>query len=254
MSKNQPFFSIIIPSFNQGRYLDDCISSIINQKYTSWEIIVIDGGSTDNSLNVIQKYSKYIKYWQSEPDGGQSNAINIGLAHSSGRLVGWLNSDDIFYEDCLEKISKKYSKKFSIYYNRNIDIIDKDGKFLRKACMGKADKKSIINNNNTIIQPGSFYDAEIMRNIGGVDKNLKYSMDLDLWIRLLRFGEACECGGEYSFSAYREWEDTKTLTGGLYLCQERLEMLKKHGISKMSKAFLKIVFNIIRIKISGVKK
>src|SRR3989449_8900440 len=96
MVNSYPTISIVTPSYNQGAYLEKTILSVLNQEYPNTEYIVIDGGSTDNSLEIIKKNEKYLKYWVSEPDRGQSNAINKGFLHTTGDLLAWLNSDDYY--------------------------------------------------------------------------------------------------------------------------------------------------------------
>ena len=96
MDKAQPVITVVTPSFNQGRYLEDCIQSILDQDYGNVEYVIIDGGSTDDSLDIINKYKdeERLISWMSEPDGGQYDAINKGFARTTGEIMGWLNSDD----------------------------------------------------------------------------------------------------------------------------------------------------------------
>lgn len=98
--------SIIVPSFNQGRFLSDTLQSIVDQNYDGVEIIVMDGGSTDNSVEVIKQFEQHIAYWQSEKDAGQSNAINNGFKKATGEFVTWLNSDDVLLAGALEAVDK----------------------------------------------------------------------------------------------------------------------------------------------------
>jgi glycosyltransferase involved in cell wall biosynthesis len=101
-------FSIVTPSYNQGQYLEKAILSVIEQDYPNLEYIIIDGGSTDNSLEIIKKYEKHLAYWVSEKDRGQSHAINKGFERASGDLFGWLNSDDYFAPDALKTVAEVY--------------------------------------------------------------------------------------------------------------------------------------------------
>lgn len=99
-----PKLSIIVPSYNQGAYIEETLLSIINQDYPNKELIIIDGGSTDNSVSIIKKYEQHIVYWVSEKDNGQSHAINKGFARATGDYIAWMNSDDLYYKDAFKTI------------------------------------------------------------------------------------------------------------------------------------------------------
>ena len=98
-SSNWPCISTVTPSFNQGRFLEECMDSVLSQNYPNLEYIIMDGGSTDNSVEIIKKYEKYLTFWQSKPDGGQYAAINGGFRRTTGEIMTWLNSDDKFHPD-----------------------------------------------------------------------------------------------------------------------------------------------------------
>ncbi len=103
-----PVVSIITPSYNQGSYLSETIESVLSQNYPNIEYIIVDGGSTDDSLNIIKEYQQYLKFWISEPDHGQADAINKGLMKSSGDYICWINSDDILYQDFVSKRMEQF--------------------------------------------------------------------------------------------------------------------------------------------------
>jgi glycosyltransferase involved in cell wall biosynthesis len=110
MGLQYPKISIITPSFNQGKFLEETILSIISQKYPSLEFIIIDGGSTDESVEVIKKYGQHITYWISEKDNGQAEAINKGFEKATGEIITWLNSDDLYEKDALLTIGKMFAE------------------------------------------------------------------------------------------------------------------------------------------------
>ena len=105
-----PKISIVTPSFNQGQFIEETILSVLEQNYPNLEYIIIDGESTDNSLNIIKSYSQNLAYWVSEPDTGQTHAINKGFSKASGEIFMWLNSDDILLNGSLIEIAKCYKK------------------------------------------------------------------------------------------------------------------------------------------------
>src|SRR5689334_11863135 len=104
-----PLISVVVPSFNQGRYLRETLESIFRQQYPRLEVVVMDGGSTDESVDIIRSHDGQIAYWQSQPDGGQSAAINDGVRRCTGDLVAWLNSDDFYYGDSLWQVGRAYA-------------------------------------------------------------------------------------------------------------------------------------------------
>ncbi len=108
--KTYPKISVITPSYNQGQFLEECMKSVLDQNYPNLEYIVIDGGSNDQSVEIIKKYESKLAYWISETDGGQSHAINKGFSHATGDLIAWLNSDDLYYEKSLWKIADIYKR------------------------------------------------------------------------------------------------------------------------------------------------
>ncbi|MEB3274148.1 MAG: glycosyltransferase family 2 protein, partial [Prochlorothrix sp.] len=113
-----PKISIVTPSYNQGQFIEETIRSVLLQGYPNLEYIVVDGGSTDNSIEVIRKYEPWLTYWVSEPDRGQSDAINKGFSYSTGKILGWLNSDDLIVDLALVKLASVYQPGLNWWYGK----------------------------------------------------------------------------------------------------------------------------------------
>ena len=177
---NKSKISIITPSFNQGHYLEETILSVLNQNYPNLEYIIIDGASTDNSVEIIKKYAERLHYWISEKDKGQSEAINKGLAIASGDIVAWLNSDDLYLPGALQTAAKAFDA------NPHLDILHG-----RSILFGEKTKEQIIGLNESIEkraylaamkfpQPSSFFSKRILNANSLLNTELHYAMDFEL--------------------------------------------------------------------------
>ncbi len=175
--------TIITPSLNQGKYLESTICSVLDQNYPNLEYFVIDGGSTDSSVEIIKKYQDKIDYWVSEKDSGQSNAINKGLKKATGKIITWVNSDDMLHPGILSKIPSYFNqtdvglifgKTISFGDNTYDKISSYDLKDLNAKLLGRV----------TFPQPASFFRAEILEQHGLLDESLHYGMDYDLFVRI----------------------------------------------------------------------
>lgn len=185
---NSPKISIIIPTLNQGQFIEETILSILDQTYKNFEIIVIDGGSTDNTVAKIKKYEKQIHFWISEKDKGQSTAINKGLKIATGEIVTWLNSDDHYELTTLQHVKDEFTQ------NPEVTILH------GKTCLfGEQIKSKIIGLEKDIAvheylsymrfpQPSSFLKKEILNSNFPVNENLHYAMDFELVARAILLG------------------------------------------------------------------
>jgi len=183
-----PKISIITPSFNQGQYLEKTIQSVISQNYPNLEYIIIDGGSTDNSVEIIKKYEKYLKYWVSESDNGQSNAINKGLKHATGDIINWLNSDDYLEPNALQIIAKNFT-------NSHIEVLCGYAcliygeKTVKKQTSQQAKNFEKLIAVGHIMQPATFFKKSIFDELTPLEESLHYMMDLFIWWKyLLKYG------------------------------------------------------------------
>jgi glycosyltransferase involved in cell wall biosynthesis len=214
-----PFFSIVIPSLNQGAYLETTICSILDQDYPHVELIIIDGGSTDDTINVIRKYENRISYWVSEPDNGQADAINKGLTFATGDIFNWINSDDYLEPGALSAIATGFDlepeKKIMCGYTHC--FYDETNKTSHTYRMGirKTVTETIFN--IEMNQPGSFYRMAAIRELGGLNASLRYVFDGELWFRFLcKYGLAAVGFTKALIAHFRLHKSSKTVNEGFF--------------------------------------
>jgi glycosyltransferase involved in cell wall biosynthesis len=182
---NFPKISIVVPSYNQASYLEETILSIIDQRYTDLELFVVDGGSTDNSINIIKKYESNLTWWVSEKDKGQSDGINKGLAKATGQIITWINSDDLLTPGSLHKVAAHFS-----------DLPEESG-LIHGGVVKFRDKRVLETRFNylppclesylsgmTFSQPSAFFKRNYLDQVGLLATELHYGMDYDLFMRL----------------------------------------------------------------------
>ena len=222
--------TIVTPSFNQGRFVEETIKSVVNQTYSPIEYILVDGGSTDNTMQIVEKFKTQIDIIIHEKDKGQADAINKGFKIAKGELVGWINSDDILYPDCVEKIVELYEfkKNAAIYYHSINDIIDGSGGLIKTYRLKIPDRRHLIFKNYDVAQPGSFYNLDFVKEAGYLNIKNHYCMDLDLWLKLLTQGEIVYTEDK-PHSAFRFYSGTKTDTGNEKFIDNIYSVLREQG-------------------------
>lgn len=181
----EPKISVITISFNSEKYIEECIQSVVNQPYENKEYIVIDGGSTDNTIEIINKYKDKISYFISEPDKGISDAFNKGIKASTGDLIGILNSDDFMMPDALSKIASNYSPEIEIYRGHSITW---DEKLNKKYQDYPNDRFKMIPFEPRMCHESAYITKEAYLKFGVYKVDLKYLMDLDLFVRMYNAG------------------------------------------------------------------
>ncbi|MFA5267765.1 MAG: glycosyltransferase family 2 protein [Methanoregula sp.] len=180
---DQPLVSIVTPSFNKGPYIEETIQSVRNQTYPCIEHIVIDGGSTDETLSILEKYSGDIT-WVSERDNGQSDAINKGWRRARGEIIAYLNADDTYPPDAVATAVTYFEEHpdAGMVYGDGI-LTDETGKFIQAYHAGEFSLRDLVYCRDNILQPALFLRKAVYDRIGGIDEELHLAMDLDYWIR-----------------------------------------------------------------------
>lgn len=183
-----PTISIVIPSFNQAKFIERTLQSVLAQAYPALEIYVQDGGSSDGTVDIIRRYSGQLTGWDSRPDDGQGEAINIGFAKTSGEIMAWLNSDDILLPSALVFVAEYFIRhpETDVVYGNRI-LIDENDQEIGRWILPSHDR-SILSWEDFIPQETVFWRRSIWERVGAqVDESFRFAMDWDL---LLRFREA----------------------------------------------------------------
>ena len=232
-----PKISVITPSFNQGRFLEQTIRSVLDQGYPNLEYIIMDGGSGDNSVEVIRRYGDFLARWESEPDRGQAHAINKGMQHATGDILCWINSDDWYLPGAL--------------YSAAIEFRRRDVNFVYGGCLLRRESSAndyfvrmpqTLHKISTdlrvfdfIDQPSSFWSRRVWEAVGPLDESLHYAFDWDFFIRVSQ-AFALKCS-ECVFSAYRHHDEHKSGTGGDQRLAELVEIIKRYSTEDWVSAY-----------------
>ena len=202
--------SVVTPSYNQGQFIEETIRSVLLQGYPNLEFIIIDGGSTDNTLEIIRKYEPWLAYWVSEPDRGQSHAINKGIDKATGEIVFWLNSDDLVLPGAFVRVAELFSIHPDIsIITGQAQIINENGEMVGKLKSYFTSWEELITNpGNSIRQISTFFRRSLFDLYGLLDEGLFIAMDTDLLSRFTKYHSPLLLSDE--LSAFRVQPNAKT--------------------------------------------
>lgn len=177
--------SIVTPSFNQARYIEETIQSVLSQDYPQIEYLVLDGGSTDGTIDLIRKYADQLAYWVSEADGGQTAAINKGFGRAKGQVLAWLNSDDTYQPGAVAaavSYLQRHPDVGMVYGDCN--YIDESGAVIGKFHSAQTNYRLLRRGYTHIPQQTMFFRADLWKQVGPLDPSFYFAMDYDLWTRI----------------------------------------------------------------------
>jgi len=227
----EPRITVITPVYNGATLIEECVASVLGQDYSNLEYIVVDGGSTDGTLDVVRQYEDRLALWTSEPDEGQADAINKGLRRSTGDVVCWVNADDFFYPGAFAAVAEAYqANPRAPFYFGNGYRVDRKGRRLAEFFPdGRVhfSRDALVFGLNFVLQPSTFIRRAALEEVGLLDDSLHYGFDTDLWVRLSSLGPPRAI--RKHLAASREYDETKTSTGSFRRAEELRRIAEEHA-------------------------
>jgi glycosyltransferase involved in cell wall biosynthesis len=241
-----PKITVVTPSYNQGQFLEETILSVVGQQYPNLEYIVIDGGSTDSSLEILKKHQHHLTFWVSEPDRGQAHAINKGFSRATGDILCWLNSDDLFLPGALNFVSSRLDPSSAEVLFGNCFHFFEGVAASYGSDVVREHKRRDLRLADYIIQPSSFWTPKVWKQTGELDESLTFGFDWDWFIRAREGGAAFTPVDKY-LSAYRFHSDHKSGTGGVRRLNELAAIYSRHAGAEYGRLFARCLRHHSRI-------
>lgn len=240
----KPILSIVIANYNYGRFLEDAIQSVVAQDgFEDCELIVVDGGSTDNSVEIIKKFADRIAWWVSAKDKGQSDAFNKGFAHANGKYLTWLNADDVFHPGCLGKVVSALKKHGECeWFTANFYRVTNAGRVIEIGWGPHVYPQFLQTKKSPVVVfgPASIFSKKILDAVGGMDVSCHYAMDTDLWVKFIVRGIKQRRINTFVW-LFRMHEDSKTAEFGEHrlddkhfkaMCAEERRIYQRAGYAR----------------------
>jgi glycosyltransferase involved in cell wall biosynthesis len=240
----RPRVSVITPSFNQARYLERTIRSVLDQGYENLEYIIVDGGSTDGSLDIIRGYEDRLAGWISEPDLGQADAINKGFDMATGEFLAWLNSDDEYRPGAISQAADFLLShpEVGMVYSRAY-YIDEEGKVVAEYPAAPTDYRGLRRGRTTIPQQTMFFRSILWKMVGPLDTSFYYAMDYDLWVRISELSPIAFRPEHWAH--FRLQSSSKSMREAYRCWPEMMRVHFRDGGSRFSVLYLKYIIRRI---------
>jgi glycosyltransferase involved in cell wall biosynthesis len=233
--RSVPLVSIVTPSLNQGRYLADTLDSVIAQGYPSLEHIVVEGGSTDETSRVLDRYAgqPHIHVIQDVPPRGQSAALNVGFRAARGDIIGWLNADDRYCDGAITAAVEALEHHEALLCYGDWQDIDENGLVVRSITSGAFDRRELLEGVSTLMQPTVFQRRELFDRVGYLDEDLHYVMDIEFWLRASSATEFLYI--PRTMAQFRRHPHSKSVSQWRSFYGERRRVVRGHGGPRFSR-------------------
>jgi glycosyltransferase involved in cell wall biosynthesis len=240
-----PRVTIVTPSYNQALYLEATIQSVLAQAYSNLEYIIIDGGSTDGSVDIIRKYERHLAYWISEPDRGQSDAINKGFRRATGTYLNWLNSDDVLLPHALQTLVEFLDchPDIACVFGNTVFIAPDGSELFRRRDI-PFHAGIVTYAFNYLPQPAALFRAQVLKRVGMLDERLHYCMDHELWLRMHGAGYAFGKVNDF-IAGYRFHLESKGIRNSDRINAERLGLKGSFGMRFSSSIVESFLFGFL---------
>jgi len=243
-------FSIVTVSYNQAKFIEDNIKSIISQNYNNFEHIIVDADSSDGTMQILEKYNHL--NWISEPDNGQSDGLNKGFKKANGDIIGWINSDDMLHEGALKKVNEFFNNHpDAIAVVGNYVIIDENNQIIKTIYPTEYTYNFVLNKAKAIAQPSTFFKREVFEKIGYINVKYHYAMDRDFFIRITSIDKIHYINEDL---AYFRWQnDSKTMAGPYNFAKELLKIRRSYGGKFFSRGNMDTLYIIVSEPLRRIK-
>ncbi len=248
-----PRISLVTCSYQQGRFIEATLRSVIEQRYAALEYLVIDGGSTDGSVDTIRRHEAQLAAWVSEPDGGQADALARGFARSTGEIMGWLCSDDLLLPGALETVGRYFAT------HPEVDVvfgdalwIDAQGQAIRPKKEMPWNRTVFLFDHNYLPQPSVFWRRRLYDRVGGVQRDWHLAMDSDLWLRFARHSRPRHVSAYLSCMRFYPEQKTRALQPAGRREDEALRRREAPVLAALPRAPLRAAARALRIGLKSL--